>query len=131
MTDVQPSVSTDGRLLTMAFFLAIRLVPEKTMNDRLVNSLGSEASNIGGATITGLCPFVASLPPCILKWRNVTKFGTHKLKFANKGSKLILVQVYWVYNANLTEFTYLLHTRKNNFLVRSIEQTVFLCARRE
>jgi len=27
MTDVQPSVSTDGRLRTIAFFLAIRRVP--------------------------------------------------------------------------------------------------------
>ena len=27
MTDVQPSVSTDGRLRTMAFFLAMRRVP--------------------------------------------------------------------------------------------------------
>lgn len=27
ITDVQPSVSTDGRLRTMAFFLAILLVP--------------------------------------------------------------------------------------------------------
>lgn len=27
MTDVQPKVSTEGRLLTMAFFLAIRRVP--------------------------------------------------------------------------------------------------------
>lgn len=28
MTDVQPSVSTEGRLRTMAFFLAIRCVPK-------------------------------------------------------------------------------------------------------
>ena len=27
MTEVQPSVSTDGRLRTMAFFLAMRRVP--------------------------------------------------------------------------------------------------------
>jgi hypothetical protein len=27
MTEVQPSVSTDGKLLTMAFFLAMRRVP--------------------------------------------------------------------------------------------------------
>lgn len=27
ITEVQPKVSTDGRLLTMAFFLAIRRVP--------------------------------------------------------------------------------------------------------
>lgn len=27
MTDVQPRVSTEGRLLTMAFFLAMRRVP--------------------------------------------------------------------------------------------------------
>ena len=35
MTEVQPSVSTEGKLRTMAFFLAIRRVPA---NDSLVHS---------------------------------------------------------------------------------------------
>lgn len=37
MTDVQPKVSTEGRDLTMAFFLAIRLVPgDKNIINKLV-----------------------------------------------------------------------------------------------
>jgi hypothetical protein len=31
MTDVQPRVSTDGKLLTIAFFLAILRVPKKAI----------------------------------------------------------------------------------------------------
>lgn len=45
MTDVQPRVSTEGRLLTMAFFLAMRRVPRAR---QVVMTAGRPAIDGGG-----------------------------------------------------------------------------------
>lgn len=50
MTDVQPRVSTEGKLLTMAFFFAIRRVPKAR---QVVMTAGRPVVGAGGWTVTG------------------------------------------------------------------------------
>ena len=51
ITDVQPSVSTDGRLRTIAFFLAIRRVPSAR---HVVMTAGSPSGIAATASATAI-----------------------------------------------------------------------------